>query len=156
MMKQEYPYLGTTKETSIVASHTLDICEYLMKLHKEKKLDTVFSIPQGKIVYHLACHLKAQNIGFKSKELMSLIPGTEVEMIQKCSAVDGTWGLKNEYYELSMKVAKPLFDKIENAQPATVVSDCSLAGLQIQQGTGRSFKHPIQVVHAAYGMHNKE
>jgi glycerol-3-phosphate dehydrogenase subunit C len=155
MMKQEYPMLRDGEGTQKIAAATLDICEYLMKLHKEQKLLTDFQVPQGKISYHLACHLKAQNIGFKSKELMSLVPDTEVEMIQKCSAVDGTWGLKKEYFELSLKVARPLFDKIEKSQPATVVSDCALAGLQIQQGTGRSFKHPIQVIHAAYGLNNK-
>ncbi|MGD0339350.1 MAG: anaerobic glycerol-3-phosphate dehydrogenase subunit C [Bacteroidota bacterium] len=155
MMKQEYPYLGRIEGTKRISANTLDICEYLMKLHKEKKLDTAFSAPQGKIAYHLACHLKAQNIGFKSKELMSLIPGTEIELIQKCSAVDGTWGLKKEYYELSLKVARSLFERIEKAQPATVVSDCPLAGLQIEQGTGHSFKHPIQVVRAAYGIAGK-
>ena len=154
MMKQEYPLLGQTEGTKKIASGTMDICEYLVRLHKEQKLQTDFSVPQGRISYHLACHLKAQNIGFKSKELMSLIPGTEVEMIQKCSAVDGTWGLKKEYFELSLKVAKPLFDRIEKNHPAAVVSDCALAGLQIQQGTGRSFKHPIQVLHAAYGLNS--
>lgn len=155
MMKQEYPYLGRIEGTKKLSANTLDICEFLMKLHKEQKLDRAFPSPQGKIVYHLACHLKAQNIGFKSKELMSLIPGTEVEMVQKCSAVDGTWGMKKEYYELSLKVAQPLFERIEKAQPATVVSDCALAGLQIVQGTGRSFIHPIQVIHAAYGLNNQ-
>ncbi len=156
MIKKEYSFLGGEDGPASMAAQTYDICEYLMKMHRENRLQTGFPVPQGKIIYHLPCHLKAQNIGYKSKDLMNLIPGTEVEMVQKCSAIDGTWGLKKEYFELSMEVAAPLFQRVEKAQPASVVSDCSLAGLQINQGTHRSFRHPIQVVHAAYGLSGKE
>ncbi|MGH9831134.1 MAG: Fe-S oxidoreductase, partial [Blastocatellia bacterium] len=91
------------------------------------------------------------NVGFKSRDLMKAA-GAEVELIEKCSAVDGTWGMKKEYYQLSMKVAKPLFDKIEDIRPELTVSDCPLAGMQIENGTGRKVLHPIQVVHMAYGL----
>ena len=98
------------------------------------------------IAYQLPCHLKAQNLGTKSADVMRLT-GARVETIERCSAMDGTWGMKKEYFELSMKLAQPLFKDIEAAQP-----DCPLAALQINQGTGRQAQHPIRLLADAYGL----
>jgi Fe-S oxidoreductase len=152
MLKQEYPWLDGSDDARLVASHTRDLFEYLMRLHAEGKLDTNFSQRPGRVAYHLPCHLKAQNLGTKSADLLRLIPGTEVEVVEHCSGVDGTWGLKKEYYELSLKVAEPLFKGIEAARPDRVASDCPLAALQIAQGTGAVPRHPIQIVAEAYGV----
>ncbi len=152
MLKQEYPWLDGSEDARLVAGRTRDLFEYLMRLHDEGKLDTNFPGRPGKVVYHLPCHLRAQNLGTKSADLLRLIPGAEVEVIERCSGVDGTWGLKREYYELSLKVADPLFKGIEAARPARVASDCPLAALQIAQGTGVQPKHPIQIVAEAYGL----
>ncbi len=153
MLKQEYPWLATDKESArLVAEGTRDLFEYLARLHVEGKLDTTFQKNPGKIAYHLPCHLKAQNMGTKSADLLRLIPGAEVEVIERCSGVDGTWGFKKEYYELSLKVARPLFDDIEKAGPDCTATDCPLAGLQIAQGTGREARHPILILAEAYGL----
>ena len=72
--------------------------------------------------------------------------------MERCSAVDGTWGFKKEYYELSMKVAKPLFDAIGGAGAPVTATDCPLAALQIEQGTGSKALHPVQVLAQAYGL----
>lgn len=154
MLKQEYPLLLDTDDSRLVAEHTFDLCEYLVKKAREGKLKRDFKVKPGKVAYQAACHLRAQNIGFKSRDLMKAA-GAEVELIERCSAVDGTWGMKKEYYQLSMQVAKPLFDKVEESAPNLVVSDCQLAGLQIENGTGRNVIHPIQVVHLAYGLGSK-
>jgi Fe-S oxidoreductase len=152
MLKREYPMLLKDEATQEVAGKTFDICEYLMALHKEGKLDTGFVKGAGRVAYQIPCHLRAQNIGYKSRDLMELIPDTTVHLIEKCSAIDGTWGLKEKYFDLSLRVAKPLLEEIENIRPALMVSDCSLAGLQIQQGTGQKPLHPIQVLQTAYGL----
>jgi hypothetical protein len=82
---------------------------------------------------------------------MQLIPGPNVQVIEKCAAIDGTWGLKQQYFDLSVKVAEPLLRDIRDGRPDFVVSDCSLAGLQIQQGMGQKPLHPIQILERAYG-----
>jgi Fe-S oxidoreductase len=151
MLKQEYPFLIGTEEARKVAQNTYDICEYLMKFNEQGKLNTQFTQSGGKIAYHLPCHLKAQNIGFKSRDLMKLIPGTTVELLDHCAAIDGTWGLKKEYFELSLKIANPLLSGIQQARPDAVVTDCPLAGLQIQQGTGIKPLHPVEILKKAYG-----
>ncbi len=152
MLKKEYPVLHPSPESERIASHTFDLCEYLMKLREAGKLKTDFKHAPGKITYQLPCHLRVQNIGFKSRDLLSTIPGAQVRMIERCSAVDGTWGLKKEYYETSLELAGKLFQEVEGEATELVVSDCSLAGLQITQGTKRKVLHPIEVVAKAYGL----
>ncbi len=152
MLKQEYPWLDGSEDARLVASHTRDLFEFLMRLHAGGKLDTTFFRRPGRVAYHLPCHLKAQNLGTKSADLLRLIPGAEVEVIERCSGVDGTWGFKREYYELSLQVAEPLFRGIETARPDRIASDCPLAALQIAHGTGATPKHPIQIVAEAYGL----
>lgn len=152
-IKQEYMELAENqKAAEIVSKNSYDICEYLMKLHKAKLLNLDFKKEIGKIIYHLPCHLKAQNIGLKSRDLLLLIPNTQVEVVQQCSGHDGTWSMKKEYFEVSMKVGKKLFNRIEKAVGSTVVSDCTLSHLQIEYGTGRKVKHPILLVKEAYGI----
>jgi Fe-S oxidoreductase len=152
MLKKEYPLLVKGPEAEAVAAHTFDLCEYLMKLHKAGKLDTQFVAGAGKVAYHVPCHLRVQNIGFKSRDLMRLLPDTEVELIESCSGVDGTWGFKRDYFDLSLKVARGLFRGIENAQAQTVATDCPLAGMQIELQTGNKPAHPIEIVRRGYGI----
>jgi anaerobic glycerol-3-phosphate dehydrogenase C subunit len=150
IIKQEYPLLLNNPDAKLVASHTFDMMEYLAKLNKDGKLSKDFKITQGNIVYHLPCHLKAQNIGYKSRDVLELIPDTKVEVIAKCSGHDGTWSLKKEYFKLSLEVGKPLFEKFSNGKIAA--SDCPLAQLQIEKGSGVKPRHPIQILRDAYGM----
>jgi Fe-S oxidoreductase len=152
MLKQEYPWLDGSEDAMLVAANTRDLFEYLAKLQADGKLDTNFTKPAGAITYHVPCHLRAQNIGVKSADVLRAIPGAQVNVVEKCSAVDGTWGFKKEYYELSLKVAKPLFDAVTTAGAPVTATDCPLAALQIEQGTGRKAQHPIQVLAAAYGL----
>jgi Fe-S oxidoreductase len=153
MFKREYPHLEQSEGARALAGQTLDVCEFLMKLHVAKQLDTNFTGPgPGKVAYHLPCHLKAQHIGYKSRDLLALLPGAEVEMVDKCSAMDGTWGMKVENYELSCKVAGKMCRGIKEASPDRVVTDCLIAGIQIAQGTGWTPVHPVQLVARAYGL----
>jgi Fe-S oxidoreductase len=151
MLKQDYPRLLPTEDSKLVAQNTLDLSEYLVKVHKEGKLDLGFSDGIGKIRYHQPCHLKAQDIGFKAQELMQLIPGAEVARMQCCSGHDGSWSVKKENFEASMKVGKPLF-KFLQADEACTVTDCPLSAVQAEQGTGKKPVHPIVVMARAYGL----
>ena len=152
MLKREYPHLLPSEDVKLVASRTFDVCEYLMKLKKQGRLDTNFPHRPGKIAYQIPCHLRDQNIGFKSKELMELT-GAAVEVIERCSGHDGTWGVKVEFFDLSMKIAAKAVREVEAAQADLVVSDCPLSGVQLTQaGGGKPTLHPIEVVAQAYGL----
>jgi len=157
MFKREYPYLVATPEMSQLAGRTFDICEYLMWLKKEGELSLEFTQAKQHIAYQAPCHLRDQNIGFKSKELIELT-GAEVELIEKCSGHDGSWGAKVEFFDLSMKIAKKAVKPILNSKPNLVASDCPLSALQLDQagatqtGTEHTTKHPIQIIRDAYGL----
>jgi Fe-S oxidoreductase len=151
MLKKEYPSLFPGDDTRLVASHTYDICEYMMKLHEEGKLNTDFKHNPGEIFYQIPCHLRDQNIGYKSRDLMKLT-GASVNIMERCSGHDGTWGVKREYFDLSFNIADRLLKGIREESPDIVATDCPLSGLQMEQGTGRCTFHPIQVIHSAYGL----
>ena len=152
MLKQEYPWLDGSEDARLVAASTRDLFEYLARLQAAGALDTRFSRPVGAVTYHVPCHLRAQNVGTRSADVLRAIPGASVTVIERCSAVDGTWGFKTQYFDLSMEVARPLFDAVRAGGAATVATDCPLAALQIAQGTGTAPQHPIQVLAQAYGL----
>ncbi len=152
MLKKEYPVLGAEEEAKEVAAATLDLCEFLMRRHAQGKLPTEFSRSPRKVVYQVPCHLKVQDIGFKSRDLLQLIPGAEVVTVERCTGHDGTWSMKTEYFPMSMKVGTPVFAAVEAERPDVVATDCPLAGIQIRQATGQVSKHPIQVFAEAYGL----
>ena len=151
MLKQDYPRFLPTDDSRLVSENTYDLSEYLIKIHEKGKLDLGFTQEVGKIRYHQPCHLKAQNIGFKAQELLKLIPGAEVARMQCCSGHDGSWSVKKEYFEASMKVGKPLF-KFMKSEDACTATDCPLSAIQVQQATGKKPVHPIVVMARAYGL----
>jgi len=152
MLKKEYPVLGGEDEAKEIAAATLDLCEYLMRRHAAGKLSTDFPRSPRKVLYQVPCHLKVQDIGFKSRDLLQLIPGAEVVTVEKCTGHDGTWSMKTEYFPMSMKFGQPVFAAVAAERPDAVATDCPLAGVQIHQGTGQKAKHPIQIVAEAYGL----
>jgi Fe-S oxidoreductase len=157
MLKREYPELNHDEKTRRVAERTFDICEYLMMMKKDGQLVTDFPKNPGRVAYQIPCHLRDQNIGFKSKELMECA-GAQVEVIEKCSGHDGAWSAKREFFSLSMKIARKAVRVIEQTPADLVASDCPVAGLQLDQAGasahvgGKAALHPIQIVRDAYGL----
>lgn len=157
MLKREYPELARDEKTKRVAERTFDVCEYLMAMKKTGQLATDFTQKPGRVAYQIPCHLRDQNIGFKSRELMECA-GAQVEVIEQCSGHDGAWSAKTEFFQLSMKIAGKAIRAIEQTPADLVASDCPLAGLQLDQAgasahaRGRSTLHPIQIVRDAYGL----
>ncbi len=151
-MKQEYPELLGTDDARLVAENTYDIGEYLYMLGKDKKLKREFPVSLGKVAYHLPCHLKSQNIGFRSRQLLKFAGASEIEMLDNCSGVDGTWGMKARWYDESMKIADKLLEGVKRADPDYVATDCPLSALRIQEETGRVAVHPVVLLQKAYGL----
>jgi len=155
VLKHDYvDHLGDGDDTRLVKEHTYDVAEYLMRVHKAPgtELDTNFtgSIPES-ITYHVPCHLQAQNIGLKSRDLMKLT-GTKVQLANQCSGIDGMWGYRAENQELQQRVIQPLVRTIETQDAPVVVGDCHLANGGINDATGRQPIHPMQLVARAYGI----
>jgi glycerol-3-phosphate dehydrogenase subunit C len=151
-LKREYPTMLGTAEAREVAAHTFDLMEFLDRLRRQKKLATEFKKGFGRVAYHAPCHMRAQKVGTPGARLLGLLPDTKVEVVEQCSAVDGTWGMKAQYYEMGRKYARKLTDRVASAKPDLVVSDCSLASLRIQKENGVKVMHPIESLADAYGI----
>jgi Fe-S oxidoreductase len=154
VLKNDYPDYLATPDARLVADHTHDAADYLVKLHKgeETTFDTEFTgeVPE-KIVYHAPCHLRAQNMGLRSRDLMKLT-GAKITVVAECSGIDGTWGLRSEHYDAARGVAAKMAKAIDKADADTVAGDCSLANGGIALETGKTAQHPLSVVARAYGL----
>jgi Fe-S oxidoreductase len=155
MFKQELPLMfPDDADVQKVKAAFFDPFEYLILRHKEGKLKTDFKNPLGKVAYHAACHQRVQNIGQKTRELLSLIPDTTVEIIERCSGHDGTYAVKKEFHAASMKIVKPVADRVKKAEAAHYGSDCAMAGHHIENALRgeRAPEHPISLIRSAYGI----
>jgi Fe-S oxidoreductase len=155
MFKKELPLLfPDDPDVAKVSKAFYDPFEYLMLRHKEGKLSTDFKMGLGKVAYHAACHQRVQNIGPKTRETLSLIPDTEVEIIERCSGHDGTYAVKKEFHTYAMKIVKPVVDRVKKAEAQHFGSDCAMAGHHIGHALadGRAPEHPITLLRQAYGI----
>lgn len=156
MFKQELPLMfPDDADVQTVRRRIFDPFEYLMLRQKEGKLNTDFKKPLGKVSYHTACHLRVQNIGYKTRELLELIPDTKVELLERCSGHDGTYAVKSEFHDISMKICRPIFNKVNQSKPDYYGSDCPMAGHQIESGLNDGMPeptHPMTMLRIAYGL----
>jgi Fe-S oxidoreductase len=153
VLKKEYPMLAPGADADKVARATRDLFEYLAGRHREGTLSTDFQgRGPGRVAYQIPCHLRAQNIGFKTSAVLALIPGTTVRVVERCTAMDGTWAMKKENYELSLAFARRAAGEMEADEPDTFTTDCSLSALQIEAVRGVRPPHPTRLLREAYGL----
>ncbi|MCI0654000.1 MAG: hypothetical protein L0Y38_09975 [Methylococcaceae bacterium] len=156
MFKQEIPLLfPDDQDVQAIKTRIFDPFEYLMLRHKEGNLDTCFKNPLGRVAYHVPCHQRVQNIGLKTRDVLALVPGTSIEVIDRCSGHDGSYGLKSETHEIARKICRPVASKIQQSQPDHFVSDCPLAIRHIEVCLGEDRppgRSPFTLLRYAYGI----
>ena len=155
MFKQELPLMYPDDgEVQAVKRAIFDPFEYLMHRQTAGVFNTDFKHELGKIAWQAACHQRVQNIGPKTRQVLELVPGTEVTAIERCSGHDGTYGVKQATYALARKIAKPVENRVKQADADHFTSDCVMAGNHIAHGLGdgRSAEHPLTLLRKAYGI----
>ncbi len=156
MFKQELPLMfPEDADVKLIKSRIFDPFEYLMLRHKAGLLRTDFKAQLGSVSYHVPCHLRVQNIGLKTRDVLKLVPGTSIDVIERCSGHDGTYALKSEFREASVKIGRPVMQKVEKAAANHYASDCPMAGHQIESGLpegAREPEHPLKLLRMAYGI----
>jgi Fe-S oxidoreductase len=150
MMRKEYGELVGTPAARRVAAATMDPCEFLFQLKQQGKFNRDFRSTPELVAYHVPCHLRAQNIGFRSRDLMRLIPGATIKMVEQCCGHDGTWAMRTEFYPLSLVTGKKAFEQMQAVEAKLMATDCPLAAIHFEQGIGQRPIHPIQVLARAY------
>jgi glycerol-3-phosphate dehydrogenase subunit C len=162
MFKQELPMMfPKDADVKAVQEAMFDPFEYLVSRQKDGLLKTDFKQPLGKVSYHVPCHSRVQNVGQKTREMLEMVPETKVTTVERCSGHAGTWGVKKEFHEISLKIGKPVFRQMHEAEPNYISSDCQLAAHHIEQGISQlktdqpskaATAHPITLVRKAYGL----
>jgi len=163
MFKQELPLMfPEDADVQAVRAAMYDPFEYLMLRHKDGLLKIDFKNDLGKVSYHIACHLRVQNMGQKTRDVLQLAAKEKLNTIERCSGHSGSWGCKKEFHAMAMKIGRPVF-RAAGEHPAGgeadwVASDCQLAGRHIEQGLQESGKtaaqlaHPLTLLRTAYGL----
>jgi glycerol-3-phosphate dehydrogenase subunit C len=141
-----------------------DPFEYFVLRKKDGLLKTDFKQGLGKVSYHIPCHSRVQNMGQKTRELLEAVPGTEVKTVERCAGHDGTYGVKREFYDASMKIGRPVFRQMAAVEADYVSSDCPIAARHIMQGMNEEAQrqgdqakgaikaHPLTLLRKAYGI----
>jgi glycerol-3-phosphate dehydrogenase subunit C len=159
MVKEEWGLIAKDdKNIKKVAKNIYDIDEYVVRLAKQNKgLKGKLKPVKGGVTLHHACHSRAQNIGNKAYEMLSLIPGTKIDIVEKCSGHGGTFGIMKKTHKLAKKFGKKAAKNIDNKNNKYVVSCCPLAekhlkDLIIKASKKKEVKsyHPIEILAKAY------
>ena len=154
MMRREYPELlpeALRPEARKLAELVRDPSELLWEIRDQPRFNTDFkSTPAGPVAYHAPCHLRAQAVGFKGRDLLRKIPGVQPKLTMECCGHDGTYAMKVEGFENSIKVGQKAFDGMKEAGAEVWATDCPLAALQFQQHAGKKPMHPMSILARAY------
>jgi Fe-S oxidoreductase len=154
MLRREYPQLVAADDRDVarrVATVTMDPGEFLWSIRDEPRFNTRFrSAPEGTVGYHAPCHLRAQGIGFRSRDLLRKIPGVRPAMVMECCGHDGTWAMTVEGFDASRRVGEKAFAGMKETAAAVWATDCPLAALQFAQHAGVKPMHPMSILARAY------
>jgi Fe-S oxidoreductase len=153
MFRQELPSLFPEEQTvKAVAEAFVDPFEYLYQLNKEGNFNKNFKSSLGSVFYQVPCHLRVQSIGLKTRDILDMIPETKVTPIERCSGHDGTYGVKKEFRQSSVKIGKPVAQKLDQQHYDQFTSDCPMAGAQIETISSNKvgYAHPMTLLRKAY------
>ncbi len=153
MYKQELPLLFPEDEAvRKVQQAFFDPFEYLFLRHREGALKTDFIQPLGKVIYQVPCHLRVQNMGIKTKSILELIPDTQIDTIERCSGHDGTYGIKKKTRDKSLKIARPVVQRLDREGLDYFTSDCPMAAEHIANLSAQvdRAEHPMSLLRMAY------
>jgi glycerol-3-phosphate dehydrogenase subunit C len=163
MLKFEWPLiLPGHPEVEALGKATRDAAQYIVEIAKKEGLVPGLKPLEGGVTLHISCHSRAQNMGQKASEMMRLIPGLDLKVIERCSGHGGSWGVIKGNFEVAIKVGRPVARQAAEAKKSFVASECPLAGAHVLQGMERAptegkivpdrAPHPIELFAKAYGL----
>ncbi len=152
-LTQDYPMLLSSDDAEIVAQQTLDAGSFLLDLHRRGRLKKDFTPLKHKLVWHTPCHTKAMRRGQPLLEVLKLIPGLSIEVIEKgCTGMAGTFGLAAEHFQQSLKIGAELIEEMKTVDVIAGVTDCSSCRMQMEQASKVPTIHPVKLLALAYGL----
>ena len=146
-MRDEYAHLlGIANED--VREHLSLATRFLFRLIDEGSVKLAFRPDyKRRLAYHTACHMQRMGWAIYSIELLRLIPGLDLQVLEsQCCGIAGTYGFKKENYSTSQAIGEGLFQSIADANVEAVVTDCETCKWQIEMSTGVPVVNPISVL----------
>jgi glycerol-3-phosphate dehydrogenase subunit C len=156
MMRREWPHLLEGEDrvrAERLAPAVMDVSEFIWSIRNEPRFDASFKSapPGGKVAYHAPCHLRAQGVGFKGRDLVRKIPGVTVAAtVMECCGHDGTFAMTVEGFEPSQRIGAKAFQGMKAAEAEVWTTDCPLAAMQFEQHAGKKPLHPVSLLARAY------
>jgi glycerol-3-phosphate dehydrogenase subunit C len=164
MLKFEWPLIVPgDADVQALSKATRDTAQYVVEIAKKEGLPDGLGTLEGGVVLHISCHSRAQNMGHKAAEMLRLIPGLDLKVVERCSGHGGSWGVLKGNFETAIKVGRPVAKQAIEAKQRYVSSECPLAAGHILQGMERQpagkekpvparAPHPIELFAQAYGL----
>lgn len=150
-VKREWPRIVGV-EAQKVADAATDAHQFLHSIFKHPEMLAQLKPTTDKIAYHEPCHSKVLGEGESAKALIDLLnEESTVNLNAGCCGLSGTFGVKTDNFDMSMKIALPLFHRINMERPEVVTTPCGVCQTQINQGVetgegGVKIKHPLQLL----------
>ncbi len=152
-LRQEYPDLVGDEDARLVAANTSEACDYLWRMHTHGRLQLDLRPINATLGYHMPCRLKALGVGSPGCNLLRLIPGLAVSVVEEgCSGMAGTFGMKRENFRNSLRIGWSLIRRLRNPNLQAGVTECSTCRLQMEQGTNKTTAHPLKLLALSYGL----
>ncbi len=153
MLRREYPTLvgpADRERARTLAAAVRDPAELLASLRGTSRPAPALASRPERVAYHLACHQRAQAIGFPARDLLRRGGVKDVVSVGECCGHDGSYAMKVESFEASCRIGRKAFDGMRAADATTWVTDCPLAAIQIEQNAGTKPVHPMSLLARAY------
>lgn len=147
-LRDEYPHLLEMKNDDVRDRVEL-ATRYLYRLITEQGARLRFREDAAplRVAYHTPCHMEKMGWAYYSIELLRMIPGVEVTVLDsQCCGIAGTYGFKKENYATSQAVGEGLFRQIEASGADLVATDCETCKWQIEMSTGKRCEHPLTIL----------
>ncbi|MDW8264356.1 MAG: FAD-linked oxidase C-terminal domain-containing protein, partial [Gemmataceae bacterium] len=146
-------HLADDPDVRTVAERTVELTAFLWELHQAGRLRTDFEPIEAVVAHHVPCHVKALGRGVHGSNLLGLIPGLHVDVLDvSCSGMAGAFGWNARNYPISLEAGKPMLQRFAQTQYQYGSSECSSCRIQMQQATGKRALHPVQYLALAYGL----
>jgi glycerol-3-phosphate dehydrogenase subunit C len=163
MLRREYPTLVATGDRPAaqkLAEAVRDPSEYLWSLRAEARFSNDWKSKPAAVAYHAPCHLRAQSVGFRGRDLIRKTGVEDIAFVAECCGHDGTFAMKVEGFEPSQRIGAKAFAGMKGTTGTTAetaeevattwVTDCPLAAVQFEQHAGRKPLHPMSLLARAY------
>ena len=136
-----------------VAAHVFELGEYLGALHREGRLHLPSLAASETLSYFPPCHLREQNMGRPWLDLIDEAPKSNISPVglpMDCCGLGGIMGFKKDFHAASLAMGRGLIDRIEEAAPDRIVTECLACRVQFMQMQEKPVSHPVELLAEAY------